>query len=81
LDTARRWVVPELIDQTLGRDDVVLVEQQVGEQRALPRASDGESLAPCEYLDRSEDPKVHPALLESTLIPLHEGKVSISAAD
>ena len=55
----RRVTVPELVDQTINRDDLVSVEQQDGQQRSLLDATQG-NLAPLRPdLNRPEDPKLH----------------------
>src|SRR5439155_3621012 len=52
---------PELVEEAVGRDRLVRVEQQVGEERALSRTPEPELLTPHDRLDRAEDSEVHSA--------------------
>ncbi len=55
----RRRPAPERVDQPLGRDDLVAVDQQQREQRALPPAGERERRGSVAQLQRTEDPVVH----------------------
>jgi hypothetical protein len=48
---------PELVDQTIGRDRLVGVQQQEGQGSDLPPSSDHQPAPVALDLDRPEDPK------------------------
>ena len=50
---------PELVDQTIARDGLVRVQQQVREQCAREPPLQPEAAAVVDHLERSEDPKLH----------------------
>ena len=52
----REPLAPELLDQTIGSDDFVRVEDQQRQQRAALGATYVDRLAVAENLERSEDP-------------------------
>src|SRR5262245_21378046 len=58
----RRFVGPELVDQAIGRDDLIRMEQHQSEHGALLAAADVEHALAFEHLERPQDPKVHHAL-------------------
>jgi len=51
--------VPELVDQTINRDDLISVEQQDGQQSPLLDAAQGKPTPLRPDLNRPEDPKLH----------------------
>ena len=54
-----RLVVPDAVDQSLRRDDLVRVEQEQREHRAPLRPTERQSLLAVEDLERPEDPELH----------------------
>ena len=57
-----RWrssLAPELLDQAFARDDLVVVEQQDRERRALLSPAKPDGSAGVDNLKRPEDPKLH----------------------
>jgi hypothetical protein len=54
-----RLRTPELVDQSVGRDDLVRAGEQQGEDCPLPRSTERKRTALVEDCDRSEDPKLH----------------------
>ncbi len=52
---------PELLDQPVGGDDLVRMEEQEREQATLPRAGQRERDAVVENLQRAEDPELQAA--------------------
>jgi hypothetical protein len=54
-----RFVRPEVVDQAIGRDDLVRVEQEQGENGALLAAADIEHSLTFEHLEGPQDSKVH----------------------
>src|SRR5262245_15983374 len=54
----RRTVAPELLDQAIGRDDLVAVKEQKGEHRTLLRSAEGDLTPLRGDLERPEDPKL-----------------------
>ena len=58
---AGRVVAPQLVEDPLGGNDSVDVEQQQGEQRALLRRPEIDGLAVGSDLERPEDPELHHA--------------------
>ncbi len=67
---ARRIVSPQLLEDALGGNDSVEVEQQQGEQRALLRRPQINGLAVRSDLERPQDPELHHALT-SELTPTY----------
>ena len=60
LDRAvRGTLAPQLFDNSVGRDRLVRVQEQQGEEGALLAACDGNSPIPVADFERSEDPKFH----------------------
>jgi len=55
----RRLVAPELVDQAVGGDDLVGVEQEKREEGAALPASELERTVAIEHLERPEQPKLH----------------------
>src|SRR5215204_5860817 len=55
----RRGLAPQGVDQPLGRDDLVAVDQQQRDQRALPPAAQPYRRGSVDDLERTEDPVVH----------------------
>ncbi len=55
----RRPLAPELVDETIGGDDLVGVEQENGEKRALLGASEPDRSPVEPHLDGAEDPEFH----------------------
>lgn len=53
-------VAPKLVDQAIGRDDLVAVEEQDGEHGALLGSAKGELTPFRADLERPENPKFHP---------------------
>ena len=60
---ARRLVAPELVDDAIGRDDVVRPDEQRREERALPLAGDLDELAVALDLERPQDAEFDHRLL------------------
>ena len=56
----RRRGPPELVDQAVGGDELVRLEQQQGEQRALPDPAERERPVLLGHLQRPKQAKVHP---------------------
>ena len=54
-----RLVAPQLLEQPLARQDVVSVQQQDGEQRALARSADQEPPTVRAHLEWAQDEKFH----------------------
>ena len=57
----RRLLAPELVDQSLARDDPIRVQQQQSQQGPLLRAPEGKRPIFHPYLQRTQDPVVHSA--------------------
>jgi hypothetical protein len=57
--SGRRLVSPDAVDQPLGRDDLVRVEQEQREHRTPLRASERHAPLAVEHLERTEDPELH----------------------
>ena len=55
----RRALAPERVDQPLGGDDLVAVDQQQREEGALPPAGERVRRGSVHELERTEDPIVH----------------------
>ena len=51
---------PELVDQPVGRNDLVRVEEKRSEQRTWPGPAQRNLAAFLPHLERSQDPKLHP---------------------
>ena len=60
-EPADRSAHPELVEEPLTGDDLVRVQEQIGEERPLSLSSQRERPTLRQCLDRSEDPKVHRA--------------------
>ncbi len=58
-DRRRRRLAPDLVDQPVGRDDLVGVQQQDREQGTLARAAERQRAAVRVGLHRSEQPELH----------------------
>jgi hypothetical protein len=58
-DGRRRRLAPQLVDQALGGDHLVRVQQEDGEQRALLRAAEHERASVLDHLQRAKKPKFH----------------------
>ena len=60
------WVggllAPECVNDAVGRDDFIAVQQQEEEQRSLLGSGHGEFVTADPYLQRSEHRKAHPRL-------------------
>ena len=54
-----RLLAPELVDQAVGGDDLIGVQEQVSENRLLPRPAEGDGVSSLEHLERPEDPELH----------------------
>ncbi len=54
-----RLLAPHLVDQDLGRDEVVRAQEQVGEDRPLLRAAERDRAVPLGDLQRPEDAELH----------------------
>jgi hypothetical protein len=54
-----RLLAPELVDQLIGRDRLVGMNQEDREQRPLPVADDGDRPPGLVDLERAEDPEIH----------------------
>src|SRR5205823_5198543 len=50
---------PEVVDEPIGRDDLVRPRQQQGEQRPLTLASEGERPFAIDGLQGAKDPELH----------------------
>src|SRR5262249_26269082 len=60
LDGGRRWsYFPQLVDQPVNRDNVVSVEKEHSEERALLDATQANLASIRPDLDRPQDPKLH----------------------
>src|SRR5262249_6423939 len=57
-----RSLPPELVDQTLTRDDLVRMEQKHAEKRAELRSLDQGPMGAADELERPENPELHKAL-------------------
>jgi hypothetical protein len=55
----RCFVVPELLDEPVGRDGLARVQEQEREQCPLPAAAEGDVPVAVTHLERSEDPEIH----------------------
>ena len=55
----RRLLSPELLDDAVGRDGLVRIDDQQGEEGPLLAARELYLEIPVAYLDGSEDPKIH----------------------
>jgi hypothetical protein len=55
----RRLLLPQRIDQPVGRDDLVRVQEQNRQQRPLLGATNVDRPIPLEYLERPEDSELH----------------------
>ena len=53
---------PEAIDEPLARDELVPVQQQEGEQGALPGAAEGHGAPAARHLERAENPELEPCV-------------------
>jgi DNA-directed RNA polymerase specialized sigma24 family protein len=63
-DVGWRWgFPPEVVDQTLARDELVRVQKENGENESLLERPERDRLALVEHLERPENPKLHPAVL------------------
>jgi hypothetical protein len=58
----RRVVLPERVDQAVGGDDTVRVQEQHGQQGALLCAARVERLSAGNDFQRAENPELHPPL-------------------
>ena len=54
-----RRPAPEFVDQAVTGDDLVRVEEQNHQQRALLRAAERKRAAVLEHFERTEDPVLH----------------------
>src|SRR5207248_8375613 len=59
LDARRRPLAPERVDQPVARDDLVRVQHEHGEQRALLRAAERDEPAVDPHLERAENRGLH----------------------
>jgi hypothetical protein len=59
----RRTFPPEPVDQLVGRDDLVRMQQEQREQRALLRSAERNPTVLVDHLDRAENPILHAANL------------------
>src|SRR5439155_3475831 len=57
-----RLLAPECVDQAVGRDNLVRIQQQHGEQAPLFRTAHVERSLAVEHLERTENPKLHRSL-------------------
>ena len=57
----RRSVAPQLVDEPLGRDHLVAVQEEKRQQRPLLRRLDGNRAACADDLQRAKYPEFHPA--------------------
>ena len=55
----RRLPVPELVHQPVGRDDLVRLQEEEGEDGALPRSAEGDRAALAAGLERPQDSEFH----------------------
>ena len=60
-----RLVAPELVDQTIARQDVVCVHEEQRKQRALLGARERQQPLPVMDLERTQDPVLHRRLLQA----------------
>ena len=61
----RRWLAgPEIVDQALGRNDLVGTQQKDRQQRALSSAPESENAVVVSDLEGTEDSEVHRALAD-----------------
>ena len=61
-----RTAAPDVLDQAVGADRLVRVQQQDGQQRALARATERQGAALIEDFERAEDAEVHGERCEPT---------------
>ncbi len=54
-----RVLAPELVDQPVGGNDLVRVEEEHGEKRTRLEAAEGDLAAFVPHLERSQDPELH----------------------
>jgi hypothetical protein len=55
----RRSLAPELVDQPIGAERLVAVEQEKDEERALPAPAQRDHPALLEHFERTEDAEIH----------------------
>ena len=55
----RRILAPELVDQAVGGDDLVLMKEEDGENGALPRPAEGDRPFTVRRLERPQNSEVH----------------------
>ena len=53
-------LAPELVDQPVGGNDLVGMEEEGGQQRSRLAATEGHLTASVPDLERPQDPKLHP---------------------
>ena len=76
-----RALAPELVDQPVGWDDLVGVEEQHGEQLTRLRPAQGYLAAFIPNLERSQDPELHvPASRRGTLPPCCSAETDLKRA-
>ena len=64
-----RVVLPERVDQPVGGDDLVRMQQQDRQERALLRAADIELATVLEHLQRTKNPEFHAVFAQRDPIP------------
>ncbi len=57
-----RQLEPQVLEQPLGRHDLVRAKQQIGEKRALARPAERKRSTPRSCLEQPEDTELHGAL-------------------